>query len=351
MDALDYGVRFGFQVFFVEYAGHGGSFLSSRSLRFSGYAAFSASSEGTLVYARDLGIPKASFLWCDREGNRTKIAVEPTSMSSYVRLSPDGQRVATLMPGSTSDEVWVVDLVRGVRTRLVPPAHWMYGSPIWSPDGNRVLYVSAMTGTWDFYTRNIDGSGDEEPFVSSTSDKVAYDWHGDQVLYAELVDGGFTGPCLLYDMTTKESTRLFDSPNAAAARFSPDVRFVGSPRFSPDGRFVAYFVSESGRPEVFIQSIGSGARWQVSTSGGQSPHWSDDGREIIYLDRGRRVMAVPVDVGADDVTLGRAKELFQLNQSVFAWDVTGDHQRVLLAERPKPASEPMHVILNWDAEL
>jgi Tol biopolymer transport system component len=309
--------------------------------RNNGHAAFSASSEGTLVYARDLGtIPNASFLWSDRDGNTTRTAVESAPMFPYARLSPNGERVATLMPGSTGDaEVWVVDLRRGVRTRLVPPAPWHYDSPIWSPAGDRILYVSAMKGTWDFYIRNIDGSGTEEPFLINSSDKAAYDWHDDRVLYIGFAGGGVTGRNNVYDVTTKESNVLFDSPGGVAARFSPD------------GRFITYSLSEAGRPEIFIQSIESGARSQVSTSGGESPHWSDNGSEIVYIDRERRMMAVSVDLRADGVTLGRAQELFQLDRSVFAWDITGDHQRFLFAERPERVGEPVHVILNWDAEL
>ncbi len=58
-----------------------------------------------------------------------------------------------------------------------------------------------------------------------------------------------------------------------------------------------------------------------------------------------------VDVTFDDagLVLGQPEELFQIVQNVIAWDVTGDHSRFLLAMRPELASEPLHVILNWDA--
>ncbi len=63
------------------------------------------------------------------------------------------------------------------------------------------------------------------------------------------------------------------------------------------------------------------------------------------------MMAVYVDTDAALVTLGQPVELFQLDRSVIAWDVTGHHERFLFATRPERASETVHVILNWDARL
>lgn len=45
--------------------------------------------------------------------------------------------------------------------------------------------------------------------------------------------------------------------------------------FSPDGRWLAYASNESGRSKVYVRAFpGPGAPWQVSTSGGWAPAWS-----------------------------------------------------------------------------
>jgi Tol biopolymer transport system component len=307
----------------------------------NGFAAFSVSGEGTLVFARDIGaIPNTSFKWADRNGDVTQTPVEPAPMFDYLELSPDGTRAAVLMPGSTGDEeVWVVDLVRGVRTRLVTPAPWGYHDPVWSEDGRQVLYVSTEAGSWDFYIRNADGSGSQQPFLVDARDKVPYDIHDGRVLLWSARDGGATTQTHLYDPDTGESTIVQENAPAIRAQFSPQ------------GRFFTYHQIESGRREVFVEAIESGARWQVSTSGGNSPRWSDDGREIIYADPEGHIVAVAVTIGDDGVTLDRPVELFRIDASVVAWDATGDHRRFLLAERPQRASEPLHVILDWNAGL
>jgi serine/threonine protein kinase len=302
-------------------------------------AAFTVSHTETLVFARGLGsIPRASLQWADRQGEVKETPIDPVPMFGDLRLSPDATRAVTTLPGPTGDpEVWILDLVRGVRSRLTPSAPWTTSSPVWSPDGTRVLYVSAQQGSWDLYTRNSDGSGTEEPVLVNDFDKVASDWQDSRVLLWS-DDANRAGAVIqILDLDSGNVTEVFEDPGSPA------------PRFSPDGRYISYFVNEGGRDEVFIRDIESGARWQVSTSGGRLPHWSDDGSEIVYLDPQRRVMAVDVELGDDGVVLGRPRQLFQVLQNVIAWDVTGDHTRFLLAARPELASEPLHVMLNWDA--
>jgi len=307
----------------------------------NGFAAFSVSDEGTLVLVRGIGaIPDATLVWADRAGSRTATPVEPAPLFDHLRLSPDGTRVAVLLPGQSGDEeVWVVDLVRGVRTRLVKPAWWGYHDPIWTEDGRRVLYVSTREGSWDLYIRNADGSGEEEPFLVTGHDKAPYDIRDGRLLYWASGAGNLGSETRLYDPATDTSTAVQDG-----------AQFVGA-KFSPDGRFFAYDESEAGRREVFVRSIETGARWQVSTAGGDSPHWSDDGREIVYRDPEGQIVAVPVAIAGHDVEFGRPEVLFRLDDGVLAWDATGDHRRFLLAERPTRGNDPIYVVLDWDAGI
>jgi Tol biopolymer transport system component len=63
---------------------------------------------------------------------------------------------------------------------------------------------------------------------------------------------------------------------------------------SPDGRWLAYHSDETGRDEIYLQSFPGGPdRLQVSTSGGQWPRWSGDGREIFFRE-GEKLMAASV---------------------------------------------------------
>jgi eukaryotic-like serine/threonine-protein kinase len=124
-------------------------------------------------------------------------------------------------------------------------------------------------------------------------------------------------------------------------------------RISPDGRWNAYISNESGRNEVFISGIGgTQGKWQVSTNGGTNPHWRSDGKELIYRDgASQKLVAVPITPGSTGLTLGKPVELFR-PVGVFTYDITADHQRLLVVEPPEGQQNAPFVILqNWQQLL
>jgi len=213
---------------------------------------------------------------------------------------------------------------------------------VMSADGKQVLYVSPKNGNRDIYMRNADGSGTEQPILQDKRDKVLYDWSrdGNRILYWPIGTHSRASDLWIYDRQTEKSTVLIEGEPAYTEA-----------RFSPDGRMVAYMADDSGRMEIYLQAIDGGARTQVSTGGGFAPHWLDDGREIVYIDPDLRMMAVSVDPGADGLALGRPQELFTLDRAGIGGDASGDHERFLLAFTEQEDSEPLHVILHWDAGL
>ena len=53
-------------------------------------------------------------------------------------------------------------------------------------------------------------------------------------------------------------------------------------------------------PEVYVRpfpDVNSG-RWQVSASGGRTPQWRRDGRELFYVGVDNAMMAVSIEPGA-----------------------------------------------------
>jgi Tol biopolymer transport system component len=71
---------------------------------------------------------------------------------------------------------------------------------------------------------------------------------------------------------------------------------------SPDGRWIAHASDESGRSEIYVRAFsaegsGSAREWLVSGNGGYWPKWRRDGKELLYLDANRGVVAVEVTTG------------------------------------------------------
>ncbi len=75
---------------------------------------------------------------------------------------------------------------------------------------------------------------------------------------------------------------------AGDPQFQPVSPGLNYPAFSPDGKWLAYTSPESGTREVYVRpapdsdGATSNGRWQISNNGGDLPHWSRDGRTLVY---------------------------------------------------------------------
>jgi Tol biopolymer transport system component len=142
------------------------------------------------------------------------------------------------------------------------------------------------------------------------------------------------------------------------------VPFLATPfaevggRFSPDGRWIAYMSNDSGVMQVFVQQFepgkpASGARWQVSTSGGNAPVWRGDGKELFYFAPDGKLMAVRCRTDGEVFQSDTPALLFETAAvAAGGFDVTRDGQRFVLSEpSEQERSQPMTVIVNWQAGL
>ena len=139
---------------------------------------------------------------------------------------------------------------------------------------------------------------------------------------------------------------------------------VINPKISPDGGYLAYVSGESSKNEVYVRpftDVNKG-KWQVSTSGGNLPLWSPNGRELFYISLENSVMAVAVET-KPAFSLGTPKILFR-SMCVGStpgegtpWDISPDGKRFLMMKEPQPtpsASAGPHrinIVLNWIEEL
>ena len=317
----------------------------------SRYALFSVSGTGVLVY-RSGTSESSQLVWFDRAGKPLGTVGPLGANYSVPWLSPDEMRVtfSAAAPQGGSGDIWLIELARGTLTRFTfDPAPDV--SPLWSPDGGRILFTSERDGTPNLYQKAASGAGAEELLVKSDYRKIPNDWSADGkfILYQEL------NPQTVFD--------LWVFPLAGEQRAFPFLQTQFDERqgrFSPDGRWIAYASNESGTWQVYVQSFpASGGKWQVSTAGGAQPQWRKDGREIFYLSADRKLMGAEVKATGSTFEVGEPRMLFELRiQSVglpgprnfFA--AAGDGQRFLVNSLSgDQTARPTTVVLNWAADL
>ena len=127
------------------------------------------------------------------------------------------------------------------------------------------------------------------------------------------------------------------------------------PALSPDGRWLLYRSSETGRGEVYVQSLrDDGGRWQISTNGGAFGQWTRGGREIVFmtLDGAPKLMAVEVTL-EPTFSSGIPKALSE--RVIGEWPpfiVTPDGSRFIVPlPMEQSVSKPLTLVQNWASEL
>jgi serine/threonine-protein kinase len=117
-------------------------------------------------------------------------------------------------------------------------------------------------------------------------------------------------------------------------------------KFSPDSKWVAYTSDETGRNEVFVRPFPKpGPAVRISTDGGSSPFWRNDGKELYYRVEDH-LMAVAIKVSTTGAfQVGIPASLFKAKGAAVP---TTDGQRFLfLMTLDENSNPPITVILNW----
>ena len=318
-----------------------------------GRGAFSVSDNGTLVY-NNFNTPSNLLTWFDRSG-RPHGTVGGSVSYAVPSLSPDEKTVVAVRvdPETRSPDVWLIDLARGVSSRLTDdPAG--DSRPTWSPDSDRIVFASARGLPPNLYLKAVRG-GVEERLFKSTHNTQPTDWsRGSQFLaYVSL------HPKTQWDLY------LLPMSGAAPADQNPvpylQTKFnEHSGQFSPDGKWLAYVSDASGINEVYVGDLPRHSVTRaISINGGTQPRWRADGRELFYLRADGMLMAVGVKAGAD-FQPGAPFELFRTDtprsggSGIYGYQmnyaVSRDGQRFLIVTTAgAPDFLPTKVVLNWYA--
>lgn len=90
----------------------------------------------------------------------TPLDTAPGSYAGRVRLSPDGTRLAVLRQALAQHGRWIVDLARGVPSKLTPRGDVQFFA--WTRDGAHLVFQWLDNGTYQFAIQRADGAGSPE---------------------------------------------------------------------------------------------------------------------------------------------------------------------------------------------
>ena len=309
-------------------------------------ATFSASRDVLAFVASPVpyGVRQGSV---DRDGSSLRMS-EVREAQNWPRLSPDGQWLARqrIDGRQGNPDIWVQHLELGTSVRVTTSPHPDI-LPVWSPDRQRLAYVSDPRGTSAVTIANADGTG-----VVRTIPCPG--------LACETTDWSSNGEELIVTVRTPAGTDVWSVRTDAAATARPilaDAFNERDARLSPDGALIAYVSDESGRPQVSVRERGGGRqRIVVSSAGGSQPVWRQAG-EMFFVDPIGRLSSVAIRRTADGRLSHGLPEalpvpLIGAGHWNTQYDVSPDGRRVYFIDRVnEQPSSVINVVLGWRALL
>ena len=205
----------------------------------------------------------------DGENPRTVLQSKEPILSPV--WSPDGERLAYVTFEKGRAEVYVQDMRSGRRSS-VASFKGINSAPAWSPDGKRLAVTLSKSGNAEIYILDI-ASGNLTRITNNTS---AIDtepvWlpNGKELLFTS--DRG--GQPQIYRVAASGGT---------AKRITFEGKYNSSADISPDGRMMAMVHGTGGKFFIAVQDMQTGALQVLSKTGrDESPSFAPNGRLILY---------------------------------------------------------------------
>jgi eukaryotic-like serine/threonine-protein kinase len=318
-----------------------------------GFAAFSVSRNGHLVYQEDPGWATWQTIWVDRDGKEIE-AVGPPGPYFDVRnplnvpqLSPNGRWLAlTHRLPRRQPSLWMLDMQR--QTTLPFVSNGYNSVPVWSPGSDALVFGKVLERPPELYVKPLDSNESERPLLPPAKDLAPERWpsswspSGRYILFAEQT---FESGWDLFVLDQSEQpgvirpyTRLSSHAQAGA--------------ISPNERWALYLSNLSGRYEVYLSSFPEhGRQIQVSRGIRGAAFWSHDGREIFYPGADGALMSVSVLETEGEPILSEPLQILEpITPPPFAVSIDGE--RFLTLRRDRDPETPLYtLVLNLSENL
>jgi len=235
-----------------------------------------------IAYVVELGHAAYELKIADADGANPQTALRSREPIISPVWSPDGTMLAYVSFELHKPVVYVHTLANGAR-RAVANYRGSNSAPAFSPDGKNLAVVLTKDGNSEIYLIGIDGSNprrmtsndaiDTEPFFSADGAWIYFtsDRGGSPQIYRMPAAGG----------------------DAQRITFNGDYNI--SPRVSPDGRLLAYVSRRNDLFQIEVLDIALNQELTVTdTVRDESPSFAPNGRLLLYATEvgGREILAL-----------------------------------------------------------
>jgi serine/threonine protein kinase/WD40 repeat protein len=304
--------------------------------------AYFTAAHGTLVY-RQGSLQQTQPMWVDRTGKELARFGDP-GLYGAPKPSADGSLVGLLRTDQDTGrgDIWIVDTKRNTVSRSTFADASNLGFAF-SPDAKKIA-VSTIAGTVSagMWIQPTNGSGAQEKLQTPQGFVSVDSWsRNGRYLFFNYQNNATRQDIYYIDLNgDRKLTPFLQSP-------ANEIR----PMLSPNGKWLAYTSDESGRFEVYVAAFPEpGGKWQLSSGGGNSPSWSEDGKKLYY-ESGDKVMLVEIQ-NVETFEFGTPTALpIHVNEFFSLGPVAPGERFPALRPLSGGQEHPQEVVLNWTGLL
>jgi Tol biopolymer transport system component len=247
---------------------------SSRAAAAPATGTYVSEAEALQALARGGLIPAAGAARVTQRDPSPQFPAAPESLAGKIAFSSNRT--------SSVHNLYAYDVSAGTMPALQPSdfnAHDV--TPVWSPDGTRLLFASDRGGNFDIYLLQMDSSIVTNLTPGSAAQDIHPSWSpdGQHILFSSNRGGGYYQIYrMAADGSNVQQVAVVPGNNALYARYSPDgtkIAFMRAsiPIVACDWNWDVWVMNADGSGQVQITS---------QLGGDFYPNWLPDGSGIIY---------------------------------------------------------------------
>jgi hypothetical protein len=257
------------------------------------------------------------------KGQRTQEFESFHQLHSTLSWSPDGERIAFVSKRKDRDVINIADAENGkVKKRIELDFDTVY-RPTFSPDGNMVAFVGAEGGRPGIFTYDLN-SGSVEALHTGALEYLGFSWspEGTRIAFSAIAPGLLDSLYVFgrVDPLTKPGRDVYmlQVEDGLTTRITQCAAEDVSPVWSPDGEKILFISDRNGAYNICVYDFADSTTAQLTNvlGGIFNPSWSAEGDRLAFSAFG----AGGWDVFQVKAPLETLKPLKVLKESEWEWE-------------------------------